>query len=223
MAVRVALIDSGCDVPGLAPVAACRFRVRHGSIEVGVPGPDPTGHGTRIALILTGGRAPIELLVAQVFESAAPAAPAAVAAAVDWCVAQGARLLHLSLGLKHDRPVLRAAVERACTAGCVVVAATPARGGAVYPADYGGVIGGTGDARCAPGEISALGHDTFGGCVQGATRGASVGAAWVSRALLELGAGTGGRERALLTLAGAARYHGRERRAGHHCPEGQRQ
>ena len=92
------------------------------------------------------------------------ASAAAVAAAVDWAVEHGASLVHLSLGLTADRAVLRAAVERAIRAGCVIVAASPARGPRVYPGAYPQVIRGTGDARCAPGELSCLQPGLFGAC-----------------------------------------------------------
>jgi subtilisin family serine protease len=217
---RVGLIDSGCEAQELAIVAAGAFVARAGRLESPPPPPatDPTGHGTRIARILAAAGTPLEFVVAQVFDSGGPTSAAAVAAAIDWCVALGAPLLHLSLGLAADRAVLRTAIERALAAGCVVVAATPARGAVAYPAGYGGVIRGTGDARCAPGEIAALDPDTFGGCVRLAAdggrvpgSGASIGAAHVSRALLERAAPGGGRRAAIAALAVAASYHGRER------------
>jgi len=152
-------------------------------------------------------------LLAQVFLSAAPASAAAVAAAIDWAVSGGAHLIHLSLGIAADRSVLRAAVGRAIDCGIVVVAAMPARGEGVYPAGYPSVIGGTGDARCGPGDISALGSRLFGGCAATArgARGASVGAAWVSRAISRLPAGTPSLA-AIEALRAMARHIGPERR-----------
>jgi hypothetical protein len=210
---RVGLVDSGAE-PGLL-LAAARFAADGAA---GAVGGDVTGHGTRIARLLASGRPDIELVLAQVFESGAPTSAAAVAAGIDWCVAEGATLVHLSLGLRSDRAPLAAAVGRAVAAGCLVVAATPARGAPVYPAAYAGVIRATGDARCAAGEISRLGPETFGGCVRpgpgAAGGGASVGAAAVSRALttwLRPGPGPGFGE-AVAALAARARYDGPERR-----------
>ncbi len=61
-----------------------------------------------------------------------PASAAAVAAAVDWAVAAGADLIHMSLGLAADRAVLGAAVQRAVELGRIIVAAAPrARGDGV--------------------------------------------------------------------------------------------
>jgi hypothetical protein len=85
--------------------------------------------------------------------------------------------------------VLRAAVERAILAGCVIVAAAPARGPRVYPGGYPQVIRGTGDARCAPGELSCLQPGLFGACPRFAAAGAagaSIGAARVTCAILEM-------------------------------------
>jgi hypothetical protein len=231
---RVALIDSCGVAPSVAPADAAAFAARGGSIECLPPGADPTGHGTRISQLLqqsprpTAGRSRprARLLLAQVFTASGPTSGAVVAAAIDWAVARGAGLIHMSLGLGGDRAVLAAAVARAVATGCLLVAATPARGGPVFPAAYPGVIRATGDARCAPGEISHLGAGFFGGCprfeptagdaasaVEPAARGgASIGAAWVTRAVLDEAPGTG-RSAAVAALAARAAHVGPERRA----------
>jgi hypothetical protein len=204
----------------------------NGQVACRPPVADPTGHGSRIAQLLAGDRsgessggrlaiapdeAPphaIELLLGQVFVDSAPATSAAVAAALDWAVVRAAHLIHLSLGLAADRTILRAAVERALHAGCVLVASAPARGAAVYPASYPGVIQGTGDARCAPGELSALAERRFGGCPRfeaGRLAGASIGAAWVTRAILDEPA-TASTTEVVGALRAHARYLGPERR-----------
>ncbi|MGD0504209.1 MAG: hypothetical protein ABSD02_15830 [Steroidobacteraceae bacterium] len=188
---RVGLIDSCGTWSGAVEAAAFVSDGSH--VERVSPASDPTGHGSRIAALLTEDGARVELLLAQVFLTAQPASAAVVAAAVDWTVSRGAKLIHLSLGLATDRAVLRAAVARAMDSGIVTVAAMPARGAPVYPAAYPSVIGGTGDARCGPGEISVLGPRLFGGCAAtapGRRGGASVGAAWVSKAISSLPAGT---------------------------------
>jgi hypothetical protein len=183
---RIAVIDSGIAVGESAPSAAARFVPSGDGIRRVATLPDPTGHGTRIARIVRSAAVPLELLVAQVFDSGRPTCAAAVAAAVEWACARRAQLVHMSLGLAVDRVTLRDAVARARFANVLVVAATPARGAATFPAAYPGVLRGTGDARCGPDEISRLAADTFGGCVRaGDGAGASVGAAHVTRALLE--------------------------------------
>jgi hypothetical protein len=212
MSWRVGLIDSCGAWSGAADAAA--FASEGTSVERLAPAPDPTGHGSRIAGLLTREGARVELVLAQVFPTAQPASAAAVAAAVDWAVSRGARLIHLSLGLTADRPILRASVARAVDAGIVIVAAMPARGNPVYPAAYPSVIGGTGDARCEPGEISVLGPRLFGGCARtadGPGGGASIGAAWVSQSLLRLAEGTPP-DAAIDALRAMARHVGAERR-----------
>lgn len=211
---RIGLIDSCGRYPGAEETAA--FRSEHRRLLTPAPGTDASGHGSRIASLLMGSGADPDLLLAQVFREGHPTSAAAVAAAIDWCVARDANLLHLSLGLNADRPVLRTAVEAALGAGVLIVAATPARGAPVFPAHYAGVIRGTADARCAPGELSVLGEARFGGhgSLPGAAPGqggASAGAAWISRALLDLAPG---RSTAVYTeaLGQRARYLGPERR-----------
>src|ERR1700722_16393917 len=160
---RVALIDSCGEWPGAvdaaafideSATAACGTATR--GVRRCAMGADATGHGSRLARLLSDGGAVFELMLGQVFWGKTPASAAAVAAALDWAVAGGANLIHMSLGLAADRGVLAGAVLRAVSAGCVVVASAPARGGVVYPAAYRGVIRGTGDARCGTGELSCL-------------------------------------------------------------------
>jgi hypothetical protein len=215
MSWRVALIDS-C---GIRPEAvdAAAFVTAGRQIECRPTVADPSGHGSRIADLLAGGRT-FELLLGQVFTDAGQTSGAAVAAAIDWAVARRAAVIHLSLGLGANRDVLAAAVERAIDAGCIVVAATPARGAPVYPAAYPGVLRATGDARCAPGELSCLDAWLFGGCprldlagLPAASRGASIGAAWVTRAILDMPVGATAPAVAAALTAGA-KYFGAERR-----------
>ena len=233
MSWRVGLIDScGGALEGLdaAPLKnaswvadAAAFVASDGRIECRETVADPTGHGSRIAELLISGRS-VELLLGQVFTTLGPTSGAAVAAAIDWAVVRRAGLIHLSLGLTGDRAVLCSAVQRAIDAGCIIVAAIPARGASVYPAAYPGVIRATGDARCAPHEVSALRPWFFGGCPRlemaslAANRradgresgGASIGAAWVTRAILQEPALAA--SAAVAALTARAKYRGPERR-----------
>jgi hypothetical protein len=199
---RVGLIDSCGGLEGLDAVdrdassvaGAAAFVARDRRVERGETVADPTGHGSRIAELIIRGRS-VELLFGQVFTTLGPTSGAAVAAAIDWAVERRAGLIHLSLGLAGDRAVLALAVQRAIDAGCILVAATPARGTHVFPAAYPGVIRATGDARCAPHEFSALSPWFFGGCPRLGEKdcqaetlvrgGASIGAAWVTHAILQ--------------------------------------
>jgi len=229
---RVALIDSCGGWPGALGAAA--FISDGGRVVRREPGADPSGHGSRLAQLIVGRAGAVadavELLLAQVFLNAQPATGAAVAAAIDWAVSEGADLIHMSLGLEADRAVLAEAVGRAVDQDCIIVASVPARGPPVYPAAYPRVIRATGDARCAAGELSYLAPWFFGGCPrfegqgqgqghgQAAAgsdsrggRGASVGAAWVTRSIL----GTGnlrGADEVVAALTAGAHYRGPERR-----------
>ncbi len=233
MSWRVGLIDScGGALEGLdaAPLKnaswvadAAAFVASDGRIECRETVADPTGHGSRIAELLISGRS-VELLLGQVFTTLGPTSGAAVAAAIDWAVERRVGLIHLSLGLAGDRAVLCSAVQRAIDAGCIIVAATPARGASVYPAAYPGVIRATGDARCAPHELSALRPWFFGGCPRlevaslvvnrradgRESGGASIGAAWVTRAILQEPALAA--SAAVAALTARAKYRGPERR-----------
>ena len=233
MSWRVGLIDScggaleGLDAAPLKDASwvadAAAFVANDGRIQCRETVADPTGHGSRIAELLISGRS-VELLLGQVFTTIGPTSGAAVAAAIDWAVARRVGLIHLSLGLTGDRAVLCSAVQRAIDAGCIIVAATPARGASVYPAPYPGVIRATGDARCAPDELSALRPWFFGGCPRlevasltenrhtyaHASGGASIGAAWITRAIVQEPALAA--SAAVAALTARAKYRGPERR-----------
>jgi len=222
---RVALIDSAGAWPGAIDAAA--FVTEGGRVVSRAPVADASGHGSRIAALLAGGGSGCDLVLGQVFVHSGAASGAAVAAAIDWSVERRADLIHMSLGLAADRAVLGAAVRRAAESGCIVVASTPARGGPVYPAAYAQVIRGTGDARCAAGELSWLGAGLFGGCprfeqgggVEGvggrgggvAVGGASAGAAWVTRKILS-GPKYESVNALVAALSDGASYRGPERR-----------
>jgi len=228
MSWRVGLIDSCGSWPGAIDAAA--FVTEGDRVDRRATVTDPSGHGSRIAQLWAAGDAVFELLLGQVFLSRGPASGAAVAAAVDWAVASRADLIHMSLGLDADRAVLAAAVARALESGCILVASMPARGRVVYPAAYPEVVRATGDARCAPGELSCLGPGFFGGCPRFAASGpsdsgagtrdgvgddarggASVGAAWVTRNILSRPKSSTA-SAAVAALTASARYIGRERR-----------
>jgi subtilisin family serine protease len=209
--IRVGLIDTGIAAE-LAPsiAAARRFTNSAGAA-------DGRAHGTAVATVILHHAPQARLLDAQAFGAGTRAEPAGVAAALHWLINQRTRLVNLSLGLRHDREILRSAVAAARAAGLLLIAATPARGAPVYPAAYPGVLRVTGDARCAPGEVSALGGEPadFGACprdLDGTPSGASLAAAHVTGLI------AGGLERTdadvRAILAAALRFHGRERR---HC------
>ena len=204
----VGMLDSGVELAVAAHVRASR-----GFVDK--PGPGPFGHGTAVVRIVLHHAPDAPLLCAQVFGSRQRTTPEVVAAGLDWLRQENARIVNMSFGLRHDRAVLRHAVTRAQAAGMIVVASVPARGAMVYPGGYAGVIRVSGDARCAPGEISALGGDPadYGACPKdmgGRLGGASFAAAHVTGLLASRLSEPDHDPRDLLDRL--ARLQGRERR-----------
>jgi subtilisin family serine protease len=215
---RIALIDSGVTAAAGLSVAGARSFIDGESSPVG----DATGHGTAIAEIIHASGKEIDWFIGQVFDARSRSTPASIAAAVSWALSQRVDLIHLSLGLQHDRRVFADAVSEALSASVVVVASSPAQGAITYPAAYPDVIRATGDARCRPDEISALStrQADYGACAQHQTysgrvlRGASIGAAHVSRFIVRHAApGTGVADLRHL-LHRLAAYRGPEKRVG---------
>ncbi|HRP22446.1 MAG TPA: S8 family serine peptidase [Thauera sp.] len=216
MALRIAVVDSGCAVAHAPRVrAAAAFVVDHiGLNQVPATG-DTLGHGSRVADILLHCAPQADLLVAQVFRERLTTTAAQVAAAIDWAVASDAQLVNLSLGLREPRPVLAEACARATAAGVVLCAAAPARGAAVYPAAFPGVLRVTGDARCAPAELATIGtaQVDFGahvrpldGSLTGA--GASMACAWFSGLAARYLVAGGSADGLRAALAAQASHHG---------------
>lgn len=183
-------------------------------------GPDRLGHGSAVAEVIASACPQARLIHAQVFTDRPVTSALRVAAALDWLQGQGADLVCLSLGLAADRAVLAGAVARAQAAGVLLVAAHPARGAPCWPAAYPGVIAATGDARCAPGEISQLGARLFGAFCNSPERGgqgmggASLGAAALAGHVAGLICAGGARDLpgVLAALSAGARHRGAERR-----------
>lgn len=219
--IRVGIVDSGIHGAGRARVvASADFTCAGQRVEpaTGTVPRDLCGHGSRIGAIIAASKG-VELLDARIFRDSLFASAAQAAAAIDWLVDQRVRLINLSFGLREDRLALRAACARAHENGIIVLASAPARGEAVFPAGYPGVIRATGDARCSSAEISRLGtpQADFGGCVRdrdGAIAGASVGCANVSAAFAAwfVKHPHATRDEALAALSVQAAYRGPERR-----------
>lgn len=215
-ALRIGVVDSGWPASLQDRVEmACSFVTDGGDAQ------DRIGHGSRVLQAIASLAPEARFGVAQVFGAALRTDGATVARALDWLVEQGAAVINLSLGVRQDHAPLRAACERALAQGCLVIASTPARGEPVFPAAYPGVIRVMGDARCAPGQHSALllPHADFGACVLPpdgvrAHAGASLGCAHLSgrvAALLSQGVARE-REAVRRALIDAATFHGPERR-----------
>ncbi|KON79941.1 S8 family serine peptidase [Azoarcus sp. PA01] len=179
MKLRVGVVDGGFECVAPAALhAAAQFTGSEsdGVVRCEMPHAAALPHGECVAALILAAAPAACLIDARVATLARPATPRLVAAAIDWCVAEGARVVNLSLGLADDRRVLRDACERAVAQGVVLVAAAPARGLPVYPARYPGVLAVSGDARCAPGQWSRLDAASASGAAWGTCPDAPGGA-----------------------------------------------
>lgn len=214
--VIVGLVDSGWPPALQGCVLAARSFVAGGG-----DAQDRMGHGTRTLQAIASQAPQTRFVVAQVFGDTLRTDSTTVAHALDWLTEQGVALINLSLGVQQDHAPLREACARAQAGGSLLIASTPARGGPVFPAAYPGTLRVMGDARCAPGQHSALllPHADFGACVlppdgHRAHAGASLGCAHLSgrvAALLASGV-SGKRESVWQALIDSAAFHGPERR-----------
>lgn len=211
----VGVADSGGPAPAMLDAAA----FDHDGERMPAT-PDRLGHGSAVAEVIRRACPAARIRHAQVFSARPVTSALRVAAAVDWLVAGEAQIIVLALGLGADRAPLREACARAIAAGVALVAASPSTGAPCLPADYPGVIGAAGDARCGWEDISALRPGVFGAWCGSPERGgrgmggASLGAARIAghlaAAAFRLGHPPGPQEaRALLTAA--ARFDGPER------------
>jgi hypothetical protein len=221
--VLVGLLDSGvASELGDCVAVQIAFVLGDGErIERRPASPDAIGHGSSVARTILAAAPTARIASAQVFHRRMEAPPAVVAAALGWVVEQGARLVNMSFGVRSDRDVLRAACAAAQAAGAILLAAAPARGPAVFPAAYPGVIRVSGDARCAPGDVSFLGsaQADFGACPQtsdGRVRGASAAVAQLTGRAAAFLAERPEADAAAVArfLETAARHRGPERRGG---------
>ncbi len=150
-AVRVGLIDGGVGGPTAAAVVAARSFI--GAEVAGVPA---SSHGSQVGHCVLQHCASADLFVAQVFCEGREATVDAVVAGLAWLVEQGAQVVNMSFGMSQASPRLSRACRAAAASGVVLVASAPARGGLAFPAAFGECIAVSGDARCAPGEVSWL-------------------------------------------------------------------
>jgi hypothetical protein len=218
--VKVGLLDSGLPRGPAAEriLVGCGFRLdADQEVAPGMAEPDALGHASAVARVVLAGCPEARFLVAQIFFAKLVATAAQAAAGLDWLAGQGAAVVDMSFGLAADRTVLRDACARAVARGIILVASAPARGDPVFPAAYPGVIRVTGDARCGPGELSALDgpRADFGAHVRaGSVAGASIGTAHVTAEIARYLVGSGdARIDALRShLRGLCRHVGPERR-----------
>ncbi|MDY0057126.1 MAG: S8 family serine peptidase [Methyloversatilis sp.] len=147
-AVRVGLIDGALDLSqGDAVYAAFGDEPLRA---------DERGHGSQIARCVLAHAPQARLAVAQVFGRSRETTVDAVLDGLYWLIGQGVQLINMSFGMPAASPRLAQACRDAADAGVVLVASAPARGAPVYPAAFAHCIAVTGDARCAPGDVTWL-------------------------------------------------------------------
>ena len=193
--VRLAILDTGVND---GSDGFCRpFVAEYNSVsDIAGPGAalDTDGHGTHVAGSAAqcsdngvggAGMAPeATVMPVKVFSSSNGASTSDVARGMDWAVANGARVINMSLGCSNcgGSTTLNAAIERASAAGVViVVSAGNSPVDVFYPANHPAVLGvgatdqdgnvtdysarGLGLDLVAPGgdEIRGVWQDTIGG------------------------------------------------------------
>lgn len=86
---------------------------------------DRLGHGTAVAAAIREKAPHAELFAVKIFDRTLSASVPVLVRAIDWAVASGMHLVNLSLGtaVLHHEAILRAAVDRAATAGLAIAAA----------------------------------------------------------------------------------------------------
>jgi subtilisin family serine protease len=145
--VRIAVIDSGVQashphINAVRILSGVRI-LPDGTIDDSADAAtDRLGHGTAVAAAIQE-KAPDALCTpVRVFGDALRTSSTALVAAIDWA-AQGHDLINLSLGTTNDahRTAFVAAVARAASRGCTIVAAASAQGVPCLPGSLPDVIG----------------------------------------------------------------------------------
>jgi hypothetical protein len=209
--VRVVLIDGPLapDAPGVEARIVLR--------EAEPVGPAAL-HASALAVAIRQGLPDARLFNIVVFGASLATDAGCVARALDHAVALRPDIVLCAFGMLRRDDAVAAAAERVLRCDALIVAAAPARGGAVYPAMLSGVVAVQGDARCGGCEWSLLGsHPLFGAspmipghaAVRGASAAAGSFAGLLAGCLVACGRGT-----TIEEMKSNARYIGRERRGG---------
>jgi len=155
--VKVAVIDSGVDrenpeLNGGQVLDGCDWVTSPTNVCRGTGVLDENGHGTHVAGIIaakndgfgvTGVAPGATILPLRVLGADGSGWLSDIAAAIDYAVANGAKVINLSLGGTLDYSLIRISVEQAVASGVTVVAAAGNGGSgaaASYPAAYPGAI-----------------------------------------------------------------------------------
>ncbi|MFN3432626.1 MAG: S8 family serine peptidase, partial [Candidatus Sericytochromatia bacterium] len=152
--IKVAVIDTGVDMAHPDLQANLDTRGALNVLEAGRPVDDDFGHGTHVAGIIASvgdnqlgvlGVAPkTKVMPIRVLGVDGSGSVLDLVAAIDHAVAQGAKVINMSLGSPDRSQIEAEAIERAQAAGVVVVAAAgneATTGNYLeYPASYPGVL-----------------------------------------------------------------------------------
>lgn len=148
----VAILDSGWEsIGGLESVVVNAWD----AVAPDRPTSDPVGHGTQMALIASGLVPPlgsgeaievaggVPLVVVRTLDGNGRTSNFAVMRAVEYAIEKGARVINMSWGSPASSDFLESAIQKAVSAGVVVVAAAgnEPTGQPMYPAAYPNVIG----------------------------------------------------------------------------------
>lgn len=159
LGVVVAVIDTGVnrtgtDLDGVGQVLdGCDWVTSPTDVCTGTGVLDENGHGTHVAGIIaaqndgegiTGVAPQSTILPLRVLDAKGSGYLSDIAAAIDYAVLNGAKVINMSLGGTVDHYLIKDAVNRAVAAGVIVVAAAgnsgPTNTLPSYPAAYGNVI-----------------------------------------------------------------------------------
>ncbi|MFH0907522.1 MAG: S8 family serine peptidase [bacterium] len=147
-AARVAILDSG-----LLPGSGVEDSIV-ASYDALVPGStlnDPVGHGTQMAMIASGAVSPagvdgdgvgVPLVAIRTFDDNGNTSNYALMRAIDYAIAQGAKVINLSWGSETSSEFVETSVAYAQAKGLVMVssAGNAPTGKPVYPSAYPGVV-----------------------------------------------------------------------------------
>lgn len=141
--VRVAVIDSGANVPHphLPGVAGGVYLDLHGGESDDWV--DRLGHGTAVAAAIHEKAPEAELHAVKVFDDRLATSVPTLVRAIDWASERGHELVNLSLGTPNDfrRAELEPAVMRAIERGTLVVSVLEHDDQPMYPGAMEGTVG----------------------------------------------------------------------------------
>jgi hypothetical protein len=156
--VGVAVVDSGAHVPHphLPYVAGGVALLPDGSTLDDFT--DRLGHGTATAAAIHEKAPEAELWAVKVFERELATNVPTLVRAIDWASERGIRLVNLSLGTRNKlrEPELAPAIERAVTAGTIIVSAHEHEDRLWYPGSMPGVVGVVADADQPRDEVTLV-------------------------------------------------------------------